>query len=141
MKGLKYATALMVLLLVACANKDASLAFDAADADLGTDEVLVHAEKAYDDLDGLGMDDACKLTLAYFYLYSHTLNNDYGAKFRQCYERTQQFDHVEVATCLNELTGENKTAKLLRYAYKGSNIVESVSDISGDALEDIIDNL
>lgn len=142
MKILKFLSAAIVaLLLTACANKEADLAFEAANSGMGTEEVLEHAEAAFDDLDDMSMEDACKLTVAYHYLYLHTMSTNHGAKFRKCYEKTQEFGHTDAADCFNELTGEEKTAKLMKYTYKGSDLLNSASDIAGDAINELLNNL
>lgn len=118
-----------MLLTQSCGgNRDAETAFKAATAGLSENNVLMYAEDAYAELSDLNIEDACKLTLVYYYLYSQNYEKKYGDCFGRCYEYATGKGEADANDYFNELTGEENAATMLKKAYQNLDIMRQAYD-------------
>ena len=123
-------TTVLMLLMQSCSgNEDADMAFKAATAGMNDLTVLRYADNAYVELTDLSTEDACKLTLAYFYLYREYYSIDNGKKFGDCYKYAISKDEVKANDYFNALTGSEEAATKIKNSFDNIGIMEQASDV------------
>lgn len=134
MKGI-YLIALITALMLSAtscgshgSNKDADLAFQAASAEMSQTNVSRYADKAYTELSDLTTEDACKLTLAYYYLYRNHYTEEYGERFGKCYEYSINKGESEANEYFNSLTDVDDAATTIRKGYDNIELMKEASE-------------
>lgn len=128
--------AVVMLLIQSCGgNENADLAFRAANADMGETNVSQYANEAYAELYDLNTEDACKLTIAYYYLFLEHYTTEYGTRFGNCYEYVTYKDEAGANECFNSLAGTEAAASKIKNGYENIGLMEEAGDTFKEWLE------
>lgn len=130
-----FITFLMLLTQSCSGNRDAELAFKAASAEMSEANILLYADDAYHELSNLNIEDACKLTLAYYYLYREHYTKEYGNRFGACYEYAINKGEGVANDYFKALTGVDNVGAMLKNAHDTIELMEQASDALNEMKE------